>query len=142
MATMSINSTTFTGLAAKAATLAAGNYYSTGGKYGQPPVAKEPEYDDIYIHHRGVDGRARDRGGFIGRNITANIIFASSTLAVHATAKSALEGFAQLNRFTISMPDGTSYPNCVFVGSTTPYFDNMDGKILLIYPCTFRQESL
>ncbi len=121
-------------------TLVQGLYHDTG-KYGPPPMAGAPVNDRRQVTFPGIAGTVDVDHEFRHRALFATLILAGTLAYCHSACKTLLENLNTNTRYTIALPDGTTFDGCKLQDAGQGSFVNMNNGVLLILPCIFMQKS-
>ena len=120
-----------------------GVYYAVP-PFGSPPREGAPEYEEIAVKFPGVPGVAFKRLAPFGpRPIKVELIFFGSKASNESDRAGLQDSFSQLQRYTISLPDGPTRNGCRMVqgsGLATSQ-QAIAGYVALIVAFEFRQYS-
>lgn len=122
MPSISINSTSYNDFVSAFA--AGSGEPSDGTYYAVPPWAERPRagfktYQELPISFPGVDGVALKRMGFRGLVLTCTLIAIGSNESAVGTRIAAVRTLTSgLARYTVTMPEGTSFQGCKLVSGS------------------------
>lgn len=111
--TISINGTAYKGLDEffVAGAVVAGIYYALP-PLGNAPEAGQPRYDESRVNIPGRDWTAIVRSGKVALPIWADMVLIDTLANMGAKVKTFLAGLTQLARYTIILPDTSTYLGC------------------------------
>ncbi len=118
--------------------------YTAIDKIGRPPLEGPEEHEQIMVKILGIPGVGTKQGGFLGRNITIDIVIVGSSKSDAESKKNAL--FAAMpttSRFSVTVPGGTARPGCKLAqGSGQPKeWFNLGSRYCCLLTLEIRQMS-
>lgn len=122
--------------------LAAGRYYATGDWSGPAPWMGAPVLNQEAKTITGVDGTGFVGGEFRSRPIGVVVLFAGTLSGANGLRDTALEAFAEFDRYPITLPNGATVPDCKLVDNASQTWLTLNGKCVVRVPCLFAQYSL
>ncbi|HEY3322070.1 MAG TPA: hypothetical protein VGP72_16505 [Planctomycetota bacterium] len=141
--TFSANGVTFqpltSGINTAAITLNPGTYYDNTGLFGIIPIDGSPQFEDMPVVFPATGGVRTVRMGFRGRPVYATLIFVGAPGVAEASLHSVLATLKAMNRYTVTLPGGTSIPNCKLTGEGQPHWQNCNGGGFWILAVQFTQ---
>ena len=145
MSTLSINGTPYTdflqAFAGNATTPAVGQYYAVP-PYGHPPTESAFQYQEQHITFPGVlNAMGTKRIAFGPRTISCELIIVGNSKASAASAAaSKIASMSQLQRYTITLPDGISRPGCKYLtAQEDDWIFSFSGAFAVLLSCSFIQ---
>lgn len=145
MPTLTINGTSYTdflqAFVANATTPAAGQYYAIP-PWGKPPTEGSFQYQEQHITFPGVlDAMGTKRIAFGPRQISCDLIVVGASKAAAAgNAATLLTAMNQVQRYTISLPDGVSRPGCKLASAQQDdWVFGFANAYAVLLSCTFNQ---
>jgi len=120
---------------------APGQYYALP-PFGMPPLENIFQYQEQHITFPGVlNAMGTKRIAFGPRIISCElIVIGASKAAAAGSAAALLLAMAQLQRYTITLPDGVSRPGCKYLNATEDsWVFGFLGAWAVVMSCSFIQ---
>lgn len=123
----------------------AGQYFADRN-YGNWPRVGAPIYKDEDVVFTGIfDGIGNVRKALLGRTIAATLLIVGASESDIRTTISTLQtSFSQLARYTIALPNGSSYDGCKMVSGMDDWevVEHFQDRMVARVPVVFMQKSL
>jgi hypothetical protein len=143
MATLTVNGLAYTELyeSINGATYVQGRYHAHGVP-GMAPSAGAPIYRDVEVEFPGVDGIGVIRFGFRGRPLYMALCWVGTESYCQTTQKSDMDTLTQLARYSVTLPNGATFPGCRLFSDGPPSWFNLSGAVCCWQQIVVRQMSL